>query len=56
VTAAGAAGQVVAAHQVDPPKETRSPGATAEIMIRKVCRGVSQAFTEIIECVDRAAA
>ncbi|GIF12391.1 hypothetical protein [Actinoplanes teichomyceticus] len=47
VTAVGATGQVVAAHQVTPPKETEYHGETAEAVIEQMRHGVAEAISEI---------
>jgi hypothetical protein len=47
VTAVGATGQVVAAHQVAPEKETAYHGETAEVVIEQMRQGVAEAIGEI---------
>ncbi|BCJ44414.1 hypothetical protein GCM10010168_12280 [Actinoplanes ianthinogenes] len=47
VTAVGAAGQVIAAHQLNPKKETHYHGETAAVVIEQMRRGVAQAIGEI---------
>jgi hypothetical protein len=47
VTAVGAAGQVAAAHQVAPPRETEYHGETAEVVIEQMRHGINEAISEI---------
>jgi hypothetical protein len=47
VTAVGATSQVVAAHQVEPPKVTEFKGETAEAVLREVRRSVSETIGQI---------